>query len=138
MRSVGTANSGVPMNTTRAIAYLAKYKPSLTQMQTQSAKILLTITIGKPKILATEPPRCPSRRRPNLLSPRRNLMIANRMPATDVNDNDRLMAALAYFLTPIVPIIIFLVESMKSRPYQRYHAMQALGLGVIVIILSLI
>jgi len=59
-------------------------------------------------------------------------MLTNRMPATDANDNDRLMAALAYLFTPIVPLIILLVESMKSRPYQKFHAMQSLGFGIII------
>ncbi len=49
-------------------------------------------------------------------------------PASDLTDNDKLMAALSYFLTPIVPVIVLLVESMKVRPYQKYHAVQALGL----------
>jgi uncharacterized membrane protein len=57
-------------------------------------------------------------------------MLTNRMPATDANENDRLMAALAYFFTPIVPIIILLVDTMKVRPYQKYHAIQALGFFV--------
>ena len=48
----------------------------------------------------------------------------------DVNDNDKLMAALAYFFTPIVGIIILLVETMKVRPYQKYHAIQSIGLFV--------
>ena len=48
----------------------------------------------------------------------------------DVNDNDKLMAALAYFFTPIVGIIILLVETMKGRPYQKYHAIQSIGLFV--------
>jgi uncharacterized membrane protein len=45
----------------------------------------------------------------------------------DINDNDKLMAALCYFLTPIVPIIVLVVETMKVRPYQKYHALQGLG-----------
>lgn len=65
-------------------------------------------------------------------------MIANRVPATDANDNDRLMALLAYVLSPVVPIIILLVESMKSRPYQRYHAVQALGMGIVMFVISII
>lgn len=54
-------------------------------------------------------------------------MLTNRRIATDINDNDKLMAALAYFLTPVVPVIILLVDSMKVRPFQRFHALQALG-----------
>ena len=52
-------------------------------------------------------------------------------PTTDLTDNDKLMAALAYFFSPIVPVIILLVETMKVRPYQKYHAVQSLGLFVV-------
>jgi uncharacterized membrane protein len=57
---------------------------------------------------------------------------------TDVNDNDKLMAALCYFLTPIVPIIVLLVDTMKVRPYQKYHALNALGLFVVELVFSII
>jgi len=49
---------------------------------------------------------------------------------SDINDNDKLIAALCYLLTPLVSIIVLLVDTMKARPYQKYHAMQALGLFV--------
>src|SRR5512144_3177931 len=69
-------------------------------------------------------------------------MLTNRVPATDANDNERLMALLAYVLSPVMSIVILLVESMKSRPYQRFHAIQSLGLGIaiwlVVIILSVV
>ncbi|MDE3091487.1 MAG: DUF4870 domain-containing protein, partial [Chloroflexota bacterium] len=58
--------------------------------------------------------------------------------ATDLTDNDKLMAALSYFLTPIVPVIVLLVESMKARPYQKYHAIQSLGLFVAFMVYSVI
>lgn len=52
----------------------------------------------------------------------------------DITDNDKLMAALAYFTTfflpVIIPLIMLLVETMKVRPYQKYHAVQSLGLTV--------
>ncbi len=47
---------------------------------------------------------------------------------SDVTDNDKLMALLAYLLTPLGPAIVLLSESNKARPYQKYHAVQALGL----------
>ncbi len=56
----------------------------------------------------------------------------------DITDNDRLIAALAYPLSPLVSIIILLVESMKARPYQRYHGMQSLPFGILQIVLSII
>jgi len=59
-------------------------------------------------------------------------------PATDVTDNDKLMAALAYFLTPLVPIIVLLVDTMKIRPYQKYHALNALGLFLAELVFCLL
>ncbi len=54
--------------------------------------------------------------------------MSQNAPVSDLTDNDKLMAALSYFLTPVVPVIVLLVESMKVRPFQKYHAIQALGL----------
>lgn len=45
-----------------------------------------------------------------------------------ISDQDKLMAALAYVIGLIVPLIILLTES-KNRAYQRYHAIQSLGLS---------
>ena len=52
-------------------------------------------------------------------------------PADDVTDNDKLMAALSYPI-PIVAIIILLVEDMKDRPFQKYHAIQAIAANVVL------
>jgi uncharacterized membrane protein len=52
-------------------------------------------------------------------------------PVDDITDNDKLMAALSYPI-PIVAIIILLVEDMKARPFQKYHAVQALAANVVL------
>lgn len=44
----------------------------------------------------------------------------------DITPNDRLLAALGYPI-PVVAVVVLVVESMKNRPYPRYHAIQALG-----------
>jgi len=59
-------------------------------------------------------------------------------PAGDVTDNDRLMALLAYIIGVIVPIIILVSEENKNRPFQRYHAVQSLGLWVASLIYSVL
>ncbi len=56
----------------------------------------------------------------------------------DITSDDKLWSLLGYILSPIVPIIVLLLEDKKSRPFIRYHNMQALVLGVVNIILSLI
>jgi uncharacterized membrane protein len=50
-------------------------------------------------------------------------------PSSDITENDRLMAALSYPI-PLVAIVILLVEEMKARPFQKYHAVQALAVNV--------
>jgi uncharacterized membrane protein len=55
-------------------------------------------------------------------------------PADDITDNDKLMAAISYPI-PLVAIIILLVEDMKNRPFQKFHAIQALAANVVLWVL---
>jgi len=55
----------------------------------------------------------------------------------DINDQDKLMAALSYPLG-IVALIILLVEDMKARPFQKYHAVQALAVNIVIVVLSIV
>lgn len=57
------------------------------------------------------------------------------MPS-DVTDDDRLWALLAYLLSPLVPIILLVWEDKKNRPFIRSHNMQALILGAVNVIVS--
>ena len=54
------------------------------------------------------------------------------------SSDDRLIALLAYisqiFVPAIMPIIILLSESSKKRPFQRYHAVQALALSAVFVV----
>jgi uncharacterized membrane protein len=50
---------------------------------------------------------------------------------TQITSDDKLWAALAYVFTPLVPIIILLIEDKKNRPFIRAHNMQALIWGVV-------
>jgi uncharacterized membrane protein len=58
-------------------------------------------------------------------------------PVDDITDNDKLMAALSYPI-PLVAIIILLVEDMKNRPFQRWHAIQALVANVVLWVLIML
>ena len=53
----------------------------------------------------------------------------------EITDDDKLWAMLAYILSPLVPIILLLVEGKKDRPFIKAHNMQALlwGLANVVI-----
>ncbi|MFQ6000236.1 MAG: hypothetical protein ACE5LG_01040 [Anaerolineae bacterium] len=60
-------------------------------------------------------------------------------PTEEITDNDKLMAAISYPI-PLLAIIILLVEDMRSRAFQKYHAVQSLvaniAIWVIVVVLS--
>lgn len=56
----------------------------------------------------------------------------------DVTSDDRLWVLLAYILSPIVPIIILFMEDKKNRPYIRAHNAQALIMGLILVLLSIV
>ncbi len=55
---------------------------------------------------------------------------------TEVTSDDRLLAALAYILSPIVPIILMLMEDKKNRPFIRAHNAQALVFGILLAVLG--
>lgn len=52
--------------------------------------------------------------------------------------DDRLWALLSYLFTPLIPIIILLMQDKKDRPYIKSHTMQALVLGVALVIINTI
>jgi uncharacterized membrane protein len=54
---------------------------------------------------------------------------------SEPTSDDKLWTALAYIFTPIIPIILLLLEDKKNRIFIKYHAVQALAVGVIFIIL---
>lgn len=53
-----------------------------------------------------------------------------------VTEDDRLLAALSYVFTPLVPLILLLMEDKKGRPYIKANLYPALVLGVVGIIAS--
>ncbi len=67
--------------------------------------------------------------------------MSDQMPGTlgtDVTSDDKLWALLAYVLSPIVPVILLLMEDKKNRPFIKAHNMQALVLGVVEVILAIV
>ena len=54
---------------------------------------------------------------------------------SEITSDDKLWALLAYIFSPLVPIILLLMEDKKSRPYLKFHGMQALILGIIALLL---
>ena len=49
-----------------------------------------------------------------------------------VTSDDKLWAALAYVFSPLIPIILMLLEDKKDRPFIRAHNAQALIMGIIM------
>lgn len=65
--------------------------------------------------------------------------MSNQYIYTEVSSDDKLWAALAWIFSPWVSLIIMLfMQDKKDRPWLKNHYMQALGLGVVLIVLSII
>ncbi len=65
-----------------------------------------------------------------------NIGVENVPPgSSDVTDDDKLWALLGY-IVPIIALIALLIEEKKDRRFVKYHAVQALVLGVISLILN--
>ncbi len=56
----------------------------------------------------------------------------------EVTSDDKLWVLLAYILSPIVPIILLLMEDKKDRPYIKAHNAQALVVGIVILLLSML
>jgi uncharacterized membrane protein len=53
----------------------------------------------------------------------------------EVTSDDKLWTLLTYVFSPIVPVIILLMEDKKKRPFIKAHNAQALVLGLVVWVL---
>lgn len=56
--------------------------------------------------------------------------------SSEVTSDDKLWALLAYIFSPLVPIILMLMEDKKNRPFIKAHNAQALILGIIAVVTS--
>ncbi|MFH1446673.1 MAG: DUF4870 domain-containing protein [Chloroflexota bacterium] len=54
----------------------------------------------------------------------------------NITSDDKLWALLAYLFTPIIPIVLMLMDDKKERPFLKAHYMQALVWGLIVGVVS--
>lgn len=55
-------------------------------------------------------------------------------PNTEIEStqDDRLWATLSYIFSPLVPIVLLLLEKKRSRPFIKAHLAQALVFGTLV------
>ena len=58
----------------------------------------------------------------------------NQQFSSDITSDDKLWAALAYVFSPLVPVIILLMQDKKNRPFIKAHNVQALIAGIVMII----
>lgn len=54
----------------------------------------------------------------------------------EVTSDDKLWTLLAYIFSPIVPVILLLMEDKKNRPFIKAHNVQALVWGVVIYVLT--
>lgn len=55
---------------------------------------------------------------------------------SELTQDDKLWSLLSYIFSPLIPIIVLLMEDKKSRPFIKYNSMQALVLGVLNVIVG--
>ncbi len=58
------------------------------------------------------------------------------MPGGEVTSDDKLWGLLSYLFTPIIPIIVLLMEDKKARPYIKYCAVQGLAVGILIVVMA--
>lgn len=56
----------------------------------------------------------------------------------EITSDDKLWALLSYIFTPLIPIIMLLMEDKKKRPFLKFHAVQSLVIGAIMMVLYIV
>ena len=56
----------------------------------------------------------------------------------NITSEDKLWALLSYLFTPIIPIVLLLIDDKKNRPFLKAHYPQALAWGIVVYVLAAI
>jgi len=63
-------------------------------------------------------------------------MTEERIVDPNITSDDKLWALLAYLFTPLIPVILLLLEDKKNRPFIKAHNFQALAFGIVAWVLS--
>lgn len=69
---------------------------------------------------------------------RRGEFITDSVVDTSADNDDRLVSLLCYVVPVLLPVIVMLSESSQKRPFQRYHAVQSLGLSGFMVVLGIV
>lgn len=64
--------------------------------------------------------------------------MSSQFGSPEVTSDDKLWALLAYLFSPIVPVLILLMEDKKNRPFIKYHNMQALLVGAVNVLIAVL
>jgi uncharacterized protein len=64
------------------------------------------------------------------------MAVVDPQPSVDITDDDKLWALLSWIFSPIVPIIVLLLEDKKQRQFIKYNAIQALVVSVVGYVIS--
>jgi len=54
----------------------------------------------------------------------------------NITSDDKTWALLSYLFTPIIPVVLLLIEDKKDRPFLKAHYPQALAWGIIYGVIS--
>lgn len=54
----------------------------------------------------------------------------------NITSEDKLWGLLSYLFTPIIPIVLMLIEDKKNRPFLKAHYPQALAFGIVAWVIS--
>lgn len=62
--------------------------------------------------------------------------MSEQFSSADITSDDKLWAALGYIFSPLIPIILLLMEDKKARPFIKFHAVQSIAAFVVIFILA--
>ena len=63
-------------------------------------------------------------------------MVETPVGSDEITADDKLWALLSYIFTPLVGIIVLLLEDKKDRPFVKYNAVISIILGILAFVLS--
>jgi uncharacterized membrane protein len=65
-------------------------------------------------------------------------MTEEKIVDPNITSDDKTWALLSYLFTPLVPLILLLIEDKKNRPFLKAHYPQAMAWGVVLYLIATI
>lgn len=63
-------------------------------------------------------------------------MTEERIVDPNITSDDKLWTLLAYLFTPLIPVVLLLLEDKKNRPFIKAHNAQALAFGIVAYVIG--